>query len=126
MELNFALICESATLDERNRLTILNVFDEIKTDKNEIGIIPYVISVVTNYSVEQGVVHVQKLLVKNDGGDILKEEITENSNKEKPKIGFLGKLTINFPDYGNYKVELYLDGNFMKSIDFRISPKSND
>lgn len=122
MELNFALICEHAYADKDERLSIIQTFDTIKSDK-----FPAThpkLTVVASYSIEKEDFHKEHshlVSIFNPGGKKLLEVDIRAPVGEKTRANFISYFN-NLPleQEGDYKIKIDLDGENKKELTLKV------
>lgn len=123
MKLNYALISEDASVDSEQRLTIINTFNEIKSD-NFPAVHPKLV-VVTSYYLEedeQGKVCSQLVKILDPSGlEVSRLTISTKEGGRDKNIQFLSYFS-NLPlkVAGSYKVEIHVDDILIKELTFNV------
>jgi hypothetical protein len=117
MELNFAITCEDAFVDQSNRLSIIKTFNEIITDN--LPAVHSKLAIVTNYSLtekERNKKHIQLIKIFNPlNQQIVELETQTKKEKQRENMQFIGFFhNIPLEKDGIYKIEIYLDGKLQE------------
>ena len=121
-KLSFAIICEHAFIDQGNRLTIIQTFDEIKA-KNFPAIHPK-LAVVTNYisderDPEKNIDHLV-IISDPDGEKIADLPIKRTGIEKKTQfISYFNDLPLKKP--GTYNIEIKHNGNTVETLPLEVT-----
>ncbi len=111
VKLNFAHICDYAFLSQPGKINIIGDFNKIYFEPlSSGGKLFYSFFVVTNFTVPTIGKYIQKIIIKKklDNLEIFNNNI-EREIDRITRIGFIANFGINFPGYGEYVVEVFLD-----------------
>lgn len=108
---NYLLLCENTILDDKNRITLVNVFDYLSAPQNPI--VQGKFSIVGNYWISDIPSNLNSLILVvslvNGNGEIVgsplaRIEINLKPEEGKQKIGLIVDVAnLTFQDFGEYK-----------------------
>ncbi len=124
--LNFAHLCDYASLSEGDKLNILGIFKNISCEKDAAGSLLHPqMYVVTNISFEgKNKKYKEKIRIVNKAtsNTINKElEFEVETTETISEIGVIAQFNnIKFPNAGEYKIEIFVDDTLIKEIPLKI------
>lgn len=109
-KLNYILICDQAFSDEKNKLSIIGMFDRIQS-KNVPAIHPK-FSIVVNTTGDLNSSHLEKIEIINLQDNLPVASIENTMDFKGSNIhNFLGNfINTLFPNFGRYWIKVSIDG----------------
>jgi len=122
VKLNYAHLCDHASLSKDGKVNILGVFRNINA--LNFPAIHSQMYVVTNVSVDESRNYVQVInLIKEDSPDeiIASARANMEATSGELNLGFLGKFNnIRFETPGRYKFQIYVDNDLIEEVPLRL------
>lgn len=119
-QLNFAHLCDMAFLSREGKLNVIGIFESIHAKQFPVKVPK--MSLVINVKLDTGKHHFKiRMLKENSQDEIVKIE-GDIDAKNTGNVGFINEIiNTNFPEEGNYNVEIWIDDEPIKKLEFNIS-----
>lgn len=116
VELNYAHLCDYATLTNKGKPLLVGIFSTLSDDK--LPILVKNVFFVANLTVEDNQEHSVEFKIKDPNGEeVLDSYIDTVEKKEgKEKQGIILNISdVEFNEAGDYEIEVYSDGELLNS-----------
>ncbi|MFH1610557.1 MAG: hypothetical protein ABIA91_01580 [Patescibacteria group bacterium] len=133
---NFFLLCESTILDKSNRLTIVNLYNAVNSEKLPGDMAQFTLVANLKVGAEKkdkklpDKINVSLVVKSPSGKNIFKfpEQAREiDKNKKEQDIGIVMSVQrLSLPEFGKYKVNLLVDDKKVADFPFEFRKKGKD
>lgn len=110
VELNYAHICEYATLSRGNKPVLVSIFSNVSEE--ELPALVRDMYFVAFLEIDDDQTHSIKIKFKTPSGDNLLDPYTEEVERQEDERGYgimLNVGSVSFKEKGSYKIEIYSD-----------------